>query len=446
MNAQTSLLQREFSYTSDLAPNASLMRSENFDSAILAIGDYQLRWSAVVGTQEQVLASSSFSVRGFNIGGNINAAPTTVTVGAPVSLTALVSNTGNIVASALPVRIEVRRADTQSVVSSWNENISVAAGANATLNRQFESTAAGAGQYLAVLLAQLNGQYQTLSNVPFEVQASATDVRMNLNIQRDARVQVLASCEPGQVAFREAQLLSEYAARATEAITAAELPDAASTVCETEKKAWLENLLSGQGLSFNVVLDAEEFANEMRCGKYNVYWLSGGSAKLSQAPAQELAELIYRGEGLLQVGSHDQRNNLIDGIAGYAYRGKRAQADQIVQGSGSLIASTQVTSLGKALRLETAGAQIEANFVGAATPAILSYSFGQGHALTYAFDSVATMKTNVTPTTALQLFKNGLSFVAPTVLAPDHAVGSYLAVTTTLDNCGAQIDLRCARQ
>ncbi|UXI70439.1 carboxypeptidase regulatory-like domain-containing protein [Tahibacter amnicola] len=417
IDAQTGTSLRDWRYTSDIAAGASVSKSEVLATQTLPLGSYTAQWIVTIDGAEQSLGEAAFTVSGAQVSGTLAVSPSEVDAGTPVALNGIVRNTGNVPATALPVRLEVRRADTQAVLTSWNDTSDVAAQGTLVFDRQFSTVAIAAGQYEAVLMASLEGNWQTLATTRFTVRASQASVEMTMAVERDARVLVLAACAPG-----------------------------AASDCEATKKKFIEDWLTERGVTHRVVLDPQQFVAEMRCGRYNVYWLSGGSFKLANADAQELREVIYRGDGLVIDGAHDNRNNQLDEVGGFAFRGKLSEQNQDVQGMGTLFPNVRVNTFGRGLRLSPTTAQAESIFWSSKTPAIISNTYGQGHALTYAFDLYEVLLRNGSEPASAQLFDSGLIYAAPTVVAPDYAGGGLVPVTTTVTNQGDALDLRLLTQ
>jgi hypothetical protein len=92
------------------------------------------------------------------------------------------------------------------------------------------------------------------------------------------------------------------------------------------QRTHLESLLQAAGWNYTVVTDGEDFAREMRSGGYVAYALFSGQEKLSEQVQKELREAVYRGEGLLVAGAHDERNGRLDAALGIQYKGKHSSA------------------------------------------------------------------------------------------------------------------------
>lgn len=92
------------------------------------------------------------------------------------------------------------------------------------------------------------------------------------------------------------------------------------------RRAHLESLLQAAGWNYTVVTDGEDFARELRSGGYVAYALFSEQEKLSEQVQKELREAVYRGEGLLVAGAHDERNGRLDPALGIQYKGKHSSA------------------------------------------------------------------------------------------------------------------------
>ncbi len=404
----------------DLPPGAELSWNEVLAPGSLPAGQYRIILRARLDGQDLQLAQADLEVLAVQLGGLVEVVPVQAEVTQPVQISATVSNSGNSTATALPIRLEVRRLDTQSLQQEWSETIDLAGAASHTLQREWIGSTAA--PYEAILLAQVDGSWQRLSAASFSLTAPAVDVDMRMFLQRDARLLVLVSCEPGATGE-----------------SVGSNPGAGA--CAAQRQLFLQQYLSQLGIDHKVVLTADDFMNELRCGRYNSYWLSGGSEKLPEADADELRETIYRGDGLLIDGSHDQRTSHLDEIAGYRYRGHLPDPDQWLRGTGSLFPEVDVATYGRALRLESATGVVLASFLDG-TPSIISNGYGQGRALIWAFDLVNVLQRDAVLPASAALFDLALLHVAPTTLAADHAAGSRVPVTTEVENRAATVDLQ----
>ena len=268
---------REWNYTSDLAIGAQIARSESIAAGSLPLGQYLVRWSVEVDGEAQPLAETSFSVMGSQISGLLDA-DRAVEIGEVVQLHATVRNTGNQVVDALPVRLDVRRQDTQAIVDSWNDTatiVPVAPICCSAMDRSHSGAlrrgAVGAGRWR---LARTGDRERRSAG-------AGCRCRNGLEILRDARVLVLATCAPGQ-SF-------EWTRPPVAGLTPAIPPD-----CATARKEYIDHFLTERGIQHKVVTDEASFMRALRCGQYNVYWLSGGNEHLTLAEARELRVGVSR--------------------------------------------------------------------------------------------------------------------------------------------------------
>ncbi|MCH4577944.1 hypothetical protein, partial [Achromobacter xylosoxidans] len=84
-----------------------------------------------------------------------------------------------------------------------------------------------------------------------------------------------------------------------------------SSACDEAKAQALRDDLATRGLTAKVVTTRAEFETEMRCGRYNVYWISGGAQKLGDVAVRELREAARRGAGLLVDGATADRDAVL---------------------------------------------------------------------------------------------------------------------------------------
>lgn len=397
--------------------NASL------DSEGLPLGDYQVRFVVIDESVEVPLATANLRIQDRRVSGLLDANPGEVARGQPVSLTGTVHNTGNIETGPLPLRIEVIRSDTQSIVSDFSEVGNVLAGQSYQMARTLITTDLSPGDYRARFSAQVNGAWQELAEDSFKVVVSV-DVAIEMSLPRDARVLVLLSC-------------SQQQAQAT-GVSGAH----AQTLCEQQRQAFLSAYLSERGIEHKIVLDQDSFMRDLRCGHYNVFWFSGGAVKLGVAQANEVRESVFRGDGVIVEGENDQRNSQFDEMLGHNYRGHHAGSDFPVTGSGAVFPQAPRPSYGRALKLELSSGRVEAQFNTLGWPAIVSAVYGQGRSLSYAFDLVESLRRDGADPASERLLMNGLLHVTPILAPADYVVGAYVPVTTTVTNHGAALDAR----
>lgn len=229
------------------------------------------------------------------------------------------------------------------------------------------------------------------------------------------------------------QLLRE--ARVLVLISCSESEDQAAGICGPTRKPFVDQYLTSLGLDFFSTTDAAEFQRELRCGRYNVYWVSGGFAKLKGSLDDELIEAVYRGNGLVIDGVHDERNSRIDEAARLSYKGKLPGTTHSVFNATALLPTGSFATVGQVAKLALVGAIPQASFdsAGGSNPAIVTSTYGLGSVITYGFDWVATARAQPSSTIVRDSMARGLGFVVPTVTS-DATPGQYLRLRTAVSN------------
>lgn len=406
-----------------IAPGASINLNQVFPTTALTRGNYLVRLTVTENGQSRLLASQSFTVQEAQISGVFVASPAQVASGQSVSLSGTVSNTGNAASIALPLRIEVYRQDTQTLLQTYVDQAAVNPGTSFVMSRTFETSGLAAGDYRGTLSLQRNGIWQILAEDSFAV-VQNIDVDLEMTLPRDPRVLVLLGCSSHQ--SRSIDVESGH-------------PE---TVCEFQNEQFLSAYLAARGIEHKIVLDQETFMNELRCGYYNTYWLSGGAVKLKTAETLELRESIFRGDGLIIEGDSDQRNSQLDEMLGHKFRGSHSSENLPLTGAGSTFPQVVTPSFGRALKLELTTGRLEARFHTVNWPAIISSDYGQGRAMTYAFDLIESLRQQGHEPATERLVINGLLYVTPRTSPADYPVGGFVPVSTAVINQGAAVDLR----
>lgn len=235
----------------------------------------------------------------------------------------------------------------------------------------------------------------------------------------------------------------------------------ASAPALAEQKAFLEQLLTDNGWSYTLTESPDAFEREFHSGGYAVYALFGEAGKLPIPLQTELREAVYRGEGLLIAGPHDNRNTQSPRIVealGLKVAGT-LNADAMVVFAGPLSESDGLISLfadEKALRVKPGAAITHGNFLTtdagndcdpqvatdctALTSALLTHAYGEGSSIFAGFDLLAASTRDGADSTAAKVLLNSLSNVHPVSLAP--TAGSVLPLTVTVSNLGVIAETR----
>lgn len=133
----------------------------------------------------------------------------------------------------------------------------------------------------------------------------------------------------------------------------------------SEQRAWLEQALDEAGWSYTIVTDKHDFSRELRSGGYTVYALLSEAVKLDNTTLEELREAVFRGEGLLVAGGHDERNSKIDAVLGIKLAGKtRATGIAVLDTEFHDAVESDFSESRHVLKARREGADVYARFTG----------------------------------------------------------------------------------
>jgi hypothetical protein len=330
------------------------------------------------------------------LAGTLSVEPSEAKAGQTLSLAYTVSNPGLVTATAA-LRLSVQRAQGQEL-ANWPVSAVVAGGATFAGNQSY--TAGPDAEVLTAILSHVQGTTTiVLATQGFTVNPAVLPVKVGLaaQIKRDARILMLASCSPSQDSHkshgeqyaREERDDDDDDKRGRRAESCTPQPDVSS--CLSGRLRAASELFQSLGVPHKIVSTEAAFKHEMRCGGYNTYWVSGGSAKLDHWLVKELRDAVWGGDSLVLDGEHDDRNLLLHDVAGVKYRGKLGRSNLTATiPEGSLFTQGSLATLGQPAKFDLVGGRRQASFSGfyAATPAIVSHTYGNGRSLLFAFDLV----------------------------------------------------------
>ena len=84
----------------------------------------------------------------------------------------------------------------------------------------------------------------------------------------------------------------------------------------------LEAILMRADWSYTIVTNIDVFTLEMRTGEYSAYAILSEKQLLEERLQRELREAVYRGDGLLVAGAHDNRMEKLEAALGIKHEGK----------------------------------------------------------------------------------------------------------------------------
>ncbi|MBI3171899.1 MAG: hypothetical protein HYZ32_04805, partial [Hydrocarboniphaga effusa] len=209
------------------------------------------------------------------------------------------------------------------------------------------------------------------------------------------------------------------------------------------QRSFIETLLAQAGWSYTIVTDPDAFAWELRSGDYSLYALFAESVKLDEPVQKELREAVYRGEGLLDAGSHDQRHQNFDDALGIKYLGKHSS----VQGVDVFTTTVGTGSAGLTLKDKTLKAQLLnavklGRYIGVSSEdlAIATRDYGEGKSVYMGFDLLAEATVAGDTSFHASLIREALTHVQPSYA--QVASGQVVPLMLTLSNRGIAVSGR----
>jgi choice-of-anchor A domain-containing protein len=334
----------------------------------VAAGNYTLTAKAA-DDRGGAATSAAVPIAVGSLSGTLTLSPATVDVGQQVQFNAQVTSPA--AEANVPLKVRVFNSATNATLSEWTTTATLVANVPYAWLFAFDTTAKTAGTYAVTLTATVGGADKTLAQTTLTLRSAAA-VQLSAILNKEAKVLVLASC------------LKSNGNN--------DMPDPA---CVAQRKAYLDELFSDLAITHRVVTDVEEFRTQMRCGDWNVFWISGGRSTLKDRMVEELGQQVKAGKGLIVDGVHDNRDNGLDAILGVNYKGKQPanRTFTVVPADQPIIATTFATAgRGSKFEILSASAVVHARLDTAnGDPAIVSTSYGAGRAFTFAFDLAGSM-------------------------------------------------------
>jgi hypothetical protein len=398
-------------------------------------GSYEARVK-VLDTNGNLRAEATKSFRvsstantGVGLTGHIGVSPKPVFQGSSVSFAFDVANHGNASLASLPLRVDVVAPGSQQVLASMPYAVALNSGGSYAGNATWGVNAAAGTTLVAVLNAQIGGRDLMLAQEAFSVAEAPALLTVDNRRQADTRLLVLVTCPWG----------------------------IDPTTCMPKRLAALQSMLDSLGLPYKIVTTKTDFENEFRCGRYNAYWISGGSRNLDDVLVKELREAVRRGEALLLDGAQFQRDALLHPVTGVLAEGSLPSGVlapgmlplptspgalvpiTVDQDSQSPFAPGVVSVIGPVHRFALISALPAARFADG-KPAIAFNRFGSGNAWILSFDLTETLIRSATNMGTMEWLRNGLSGIM-TRIASNPSVftlGDVGALSAQVSNQGGQ--------
>lgn len=373
---------------------------------------------------------SSSADTGAGLIGQIAVNPKIANNGQTVGLTFSATNNGNSAMANVPLTVRIVDPEKQIVVKELAFTTTLAIGGVFNQTGSWIANVLAGTNLVAVLEATVGGKQQVLA------QATFTVLKLDIvqSLPKQARILVLVSCKNNDEGHNEKD---DDERSCSKPENEHDEDEDHSKTCVTDRANTIKQELTALGVSHTVVTNTTEFKRAFRSGLYNTYWISGKQYKLHDDLADEIREAVFAGDRLILDGVHDERNKVLDQVAGITYRGKLGEKGLQVDTTGSLYITQHLPVVGQALKVIANGSQAVAAFEGgglnASGPAVLTNSYGQGKAIMFAFDYVSSLRAQALWKPVLA---DSLQYLLPiqfNILTP----GALLPVKTAITNQGA---------
>jgi len=306
-------------------------------------------------------------------------------------------NTGLADIADLPIRQLLLNVDAGELVTTLENNVSLVANSELELSpRNIETNGLVVGNYSCALQAFINNEWMNLDNDFFEVLEQPIKIDLETITGTQGRVLILLDDD------------QSYSTSGSE-------PDLAA------QRTYLENLLTQAGWFYTIVTSGADFVSELQTGAYINYLLLSEAEKVSEQGQKELREAIFRGEGLIEAGSHDQRQGRVDDALGVKFKGKSNNVQGLSLFDSDLSVADNLTLLipDSVLTAELEGATKLAEYIPdlakgnkPAPPAITEFEHGDGQSVYFGFDVLAEATLlNSNDSVFAQLILNALTQV-----------------------------------
>lgn len=234
------------------------------------------------------------------------------------------------------------------------------------------------------------------------------------------------------------------------------------------QRQYLEQLLTQAGWSYTLTDRAADFVREFRTGGYALYGLFAEHEKLSTQVQKELQEAVFRGEGLILAGRHDERHHPLIDVLGVKVHGALPHAAGVtfIPSDLSVAGDTNLFAGDKALRIDRTTAQPAAVYTFGSDQgddcegdkaggdhrksqarkacgkldAVTVNVYGQGRTVFAGFDWLMTATHQGSDRFLAQALLRALDVAHPTMI--DTSAGRVIPLALMLTNKGIATDVR----
>jgi hypothetical protein len=404
---------------SGLVPGGERQVPQSYAFAAVAEGSYHIN-ATLLTSDGTLLASDSTSYQvqediTRSLSGEVQVGASTLYQGETQLCTDTLANLGTRALLALRLRQLVVDLEAANEELHTEQTIALAHGENRSLTRTYATSDLTVGMYACALQAHIEGDWHTLDSAPFEVQEPPTKLDAVLSGGERGRLLVLL----------DGSTASSGDPQGT--------PEAADLIAQ---RAWLEALLDAGGWSYTIATDAEAFTRELRSGGYAIYLLQSEHVILPEAVQKELREAVFRGEGLVVAGDHDERNHHVDEALGLKVAGKLPAVRGVELSESALSAAMQLSfnSARQGLKLKGDSTAVLGRYLRGEAALTLN-GYGEGRSVLFGADLLAEAAQRGDSEAALgELLLNALAAVHPEDLSP--VAGAVYPLRVNLSNEG----------
>ena len=278
----------------------------------LAEGNYSVQGTLMIDGEIWAQDSTTIQITEnvkYSLKGTVAVDTTNIEAGIPVVCSADIYNRGVSGIKDQQIRQLFISFNDESILEQRVDNIYLDANATIENNLTLQTNGLTTGIYTCALQVSNDGNWDVLDYTTFNVTKPPIEMDYNLTIGSKGRLLVLldeAKNKKGHKGKCSSNDVVDYS----------EPYGPKEALGLDKQRTYLENLLKNNNYAYTIVENEQDFESEFRSGNYNAYVLLQERIKLSKQLQDELSEAVYRGEGLLIAGIHDQRNSKVEDALG----------------------------------------------------------------------------------------------------------------------------------
>jgi hypothetical protein len=273
---------------------------------------------------------------------------------------------------------------------------------------------------IAALSASISSPYPTW----VDPDIGNNSASLSLQVQAEPEVQVTASFA------RESRLLVLFGCNEFGS-------SAGSSECDSKRDA-LDSYLTSRSVEHRITQRGVDFRDELRSGRWNVYWIHGGAAPIDETVRQEIGLAVLRGDSLIVDGMHDAGSSAFDAWIGVTYDGLRPQAPAEAV---TFVANDDLDYSGLVVSGNRQSYQPTTGTVLATYPddgpAIVLGAYGEGRSFLFAYDLADSVLGN---SAYVPLFDQIVAAARPPV-PEDFSADAYVPVGLHLESVGGAVEV-----